>query len=101
MKYLFHGTPTVEAATRIEAEGGPRALFNYLNERLKPEAFYVSALRREVWLVADVDDPAILTEVLLAVSRKIGNEPTIVPVHTLKDFGGIVGKAIENAKKLT
>lgn len=99
MKYLIHIRPTIEAANRIEASGGPGPLFSYLNERLHPSAAYGSPTQREVWLVADIDDPAVLTELVLVAGRNAGVTPTFTPVVPLQEFGPIVAKAIEGLGK--
>ena len=100
MRYLIHFGATIEAGQRIEASGGPGPLFNYLVERCKAEAIYVTPTRREGWCVANIDDPAVLLEVALVASNKGGVEPTFTPIYTVQEFGPMAAKAIEGANKV-
>jgi len=99
MKYLIKVHASIERGNVIEESGGPGPLFSYISERLHPEAAYGTPTSRTCWFVADVDDPSVLAEVMLVATRETGNEPSFTPVYTLKEFGGIVSRALGGVAK--
>jgi hypothetical protein len=74
-------------------------MFSYLVERLKPEVAYGTPSSRQVWFVADIQDPSVMAECMLYVASQTGSEPTFTPVTNLNEFGGVVNRALENLKK--
>jgi len=99
MKYLIQISATVERGTAIEKAGGPGPLFSYLVERLHPEAAWGTPTARKVFFVADIDDPGLMSEVMLVTSINTGCEPTFTPVYPLEEFGKIVARSMPNVEK--
>lgn len=99
MRYLFEMTATLERGNEIDAKGGPGPIFGYIMERFKPEAFYVSALRRQLWLVVDLATMAQVHELMQIAGQAVGAGPKITPVMLGSEAAQVIQEASENAKK--
>jgi hypothetical protein len=99
MRYLFEITASAERGNEIDSKGGPGPILGYIAERFKPEAVYVSTLRRQVWLVADLTSFAQVHELMQICSRLTGTEPTITPVMLAPEAAEAIQESTENAKK--
>jgi hypothetical protein len=98
MRYFVDCVPTNERALEIEAKGGPGPVFGWIAERFKPEGMYISATNRRLFLIVDVN-PTQMFELTLVMSRVLGQEPTVTPVHPAMEGGKIVSEAIAAADK--
>ena len=57
MRYMVHIEISPEAGNKLDfEEGGPGAIIKYLAERFKPEMFYVTTIRRAMWMVMDLNE---------------------------------------------
>jgi hypothetical protein len=73
-----------EAGTRLDFEQeGPRQILGYMMNRFAPEAAYIEAGMRAIFMVADLNE-AQMTELML------------IPAAAIPEM---VGKAIEAVKK--
>jgi hypothetical protein len=68
-------------------------------ERFKPEALYVSTLRRQLWIAVDLPSLAQVHELMKIAGRLTGTEPMITPVITGQEAAPMIAEASENAKK--
>jgi hypothetical protein len=95
VRYLVEAHPSMESGNRIDKGGGPGALFAYIAERFKPEAFYGNPARRQVFLVVDLPSEKDLAELMYALTWNVETEPTFTPVMDPQLYMG----AIEAARK--
>ncbi len=80
MLYLVHAPTTVEGANRLEESGKFPEIVDYLLDRFNPEAFYVSALRREGIYIVDFPSLQDVWEFSYIVTQANGMEPTFTPL---------------------
>jgi hypothetical protein len=98
MRYMVHIEISPEAGNTLDfEEGGPGAILRYLVERFKPEMFYVTTIRRALWMVMDLNETA-MAELMLIVSKKFGSYPLCTPVIHGPDVVEMAAEAIEVAK---
>lgn len=99
MKYLIEAGPTVDRANDMDARGGPGVALQYIGEKFRPEVFYVSMVRRRVYLVVDLEDFSQVHELIQIIANVTHDEPTVVPVLPVDQAAPMLAKAIENAAK--
>jgi hypothetical protein len=75
---------------------GPGPMFAKVVERFHPEAFYGNPSRRQVFLVADLESPAKMAELMYVLTRFTGTEPTLAPVMRPE----VYAEAIQDAKRI-
>ena len=98
MRYMVHIEISPEAGNKLDfEEGGPGAIIKYLAERFKPEMFYVTTIRRAMWMVMDLNE-STMAELMLVVSKKFGSYPLCTPVIHGPDVVEVAAEAIEVAK---
>lgn len=96
MLYLVEAHASIERGNAIDAGEGPGSMFAKVAERFRPEAFYGSPSRRQVFMVVDLDTPAKMAELMYVLTWFAGTEPTLTPVMRPE----IYGEAIRNAKRI-
>ena len=101
MKYMVQFELTPEAGLKIESQpGGPGPIVKRILDRFKPEATYFAMSRRACWWIVNLDTPADVAELMIAVTDLVGRHPEFVPIVPGADFGGVIEKALPAAKKL-
>ncbi|MGD0170942.1 MAG: hypothetical protein ABSB81_02265 [Halobacteriota archaeon] len=99
MHYLVYIEVPAEAGTRLDfEEEGPGQILGYMMNRFAPEAAYIQAGMRAVFMVADLNE-AQMTELMLIVSKKFGTYPEFTALIPAAAIPEMVGKAIEEVKK--
>lgn len=100
MRYLLHFEATNEAGGRIDrSAGGAGAAIGRILDLLKPETFYVSVFRRELFIIVDTDDLAMLSEAAHLIQLVAGTSPDVTPVMTGNEAMVILQPTIESAVK--
>jgi hypothetical protein len=94
MKYLVEASPSIARANEMDAKAGPGALFGHIVKRFKPEVFYGTPLRRQIFMIVDLPTEAV-TELMMIVSRAVDRDPLFTPLMD----PSIYGKAIEASNK--
>ena len=99
MRYLVEVAASIERGNALDEAGGPGPMFAHIMERFKPEAFYVDLTRRHIFLVADLQSPAEIEELMYICTFAAGTDPKFTPVITLSEAASVIPEAIQNAKK--
>jgi hypothetical protein len=87
MKYVISlEIPTEAVAKLLENPEEAKKDFGELIEQVKPEAMYVSTIRRLNLFVVNVEDPHVELRKIFERFSKWGNV-TIDPVSTFEEFG--------------
>jgi Domain of unknown function (DUF3303) len=99
MRYLIKVAVTNAAGERIDRGAGPGVGIGLVLQALKPETFYVSVFRREVFAIADCDDLAVLSEAAHMISLISGADPEVTPIMTADEAMKILPDATARAVK--
>jgi hypothetical protein len=100
MRYMIRFEASIDAGGKIDrSAGGAGAAIGKILELLKPEAFYVSVFKRELFMIVNNDDPATLSEASHLVQLVAGCNPEVTPIMTSEETMAILPKAIGNAVK--
>jgi hypothetical protein len=100
MRYLIRFEASIEAGGKVDrSASGAGAAIGKILDLLKPEAFYVSVFRRELFMIVNNDDPAILSEAAHLIQLVGGSNPEVTPIMTGEQTMAILPKAIANAVK--
>ena len=87
MKYVISLEIPTEAVTKmLENPEETKKAFGELIEQAKPEAIYISTIRRLNLFVVNIEDPHVELRRLFENLSKWGNV-TIDPVSTFEEFG--------------
>jgi hypothetical protein len=70
----------------------------YVFKRFKPQAAYAEAGKRNLFVVADLDE-AQMTEFMIAASKQMGTYAKFIPLIPAADIPEMASKAIEEVKK--
>jgi hypothetical protein len=94
-----------EAGGRVDrSAGGAGAAIGRILELLKPETFYVSVFKRELIMIVNSNDLALLTEAAHVVQLVAGANLEVTPILTGEEAMAILpkalGKALDTAKSL-
>lgn len=95
MKYLVEITPSVEGADRIDAAGGPGALFAYIGDRFHPEAVYGVPTRRQVFLIVDLETEADTAELMYLLTWGGAADPVFRPIFPVQEYGDALERAMK------
>ena len=102
MRYLLRFEATVEAGNRIDrSPGGAGAAIGKILELLKPETFFVSVFKREIFMIVNTDDAAVLSEAAHLVLMVAGTNFEVTPITTAEETMAFLPGAIGNAVKAT
>jgi hypothetical protein len=99
MLYLIYAKIPAGACTDLE-EGGPEKIMGDIFTRLKPKSAYVEAGKRDLLMVADLDETQT-AELTIGVSKQMGTCPKFVPLIPVAGIPEMAGKAIEEVTKST
>ena len=98
MRYLIRFEASIEAGGRVDrSAGGAGATIGKILELLKPETFYVSVFKREIFMIVNSNDPAMLAEAAHVVQLVAGANLDVTPIMTGEDAMAILPKALRNA----
>ena len=98
MRYLMRFEASSEAGGRVDrSAGGAGAAIGRILELLKPETFYVSVFKRELIMIVNSNDLALLTEAAHVVQLVAGANLEVTPILTGEEAMAILPKALGNA----
>jgi hypothetical protein len=101
MRYLMRFEASMEAGGRVDrSTGGAGAAIGKILNLLKPETFYVSVFRREMFMIVNSNDPALLAEAAHAVQLVAGANLEVTPIMTGEEAMAILPKALGHALDL-
>jgi hypothetical protein len=101
MRYLMRFEASMEAGGRVDrSTGGAGVAIGRILELVKPETFYVSVFRRELFMIVNSNDPAMLTEAAHVVQLVAGTNLEVTPIMTGEEAMAILPKALGNALDL-
>jgi hypothetical protein len=105
MRYLIRFEASIEAGGKVDrSKGGPGAAIGSILELAKPETFYVSVIRREMFMIVNTEDVAMLSELTHAIQLIAGCNPEVTPIMTsdeaMKVLPGVIERAVKNASAL-
>jgi len=102
MRYLMRFEASMDAGNKVDrSPGGAGAAIGRILELLKPETFYVSVFKRELFMIVNSDDPAMLAEAAHAVQMVAGANLEVTPILTSQEAMPILPKAIGRAIDMT
>ena len=101
MRYLIRFEASMEAGGKVDrSPGGAGATIGKILDLLKPETFYVSVFKREMFMIVNSNDPALLAEAAHAVQLVAGANLEVTPIMTGAEAMAILQKALGNALDL-
>jgi hypothetical protein len=105
MRYLIRFEASMEAGGKVDrSKGGPGAAIGSILELAKPETFYVSVFRRELFMIVNTDDMAMLSELAHTIELVAGSNPEFTPIMTsdeaMKMLPGVIERSVKRASAL-
>lgn len=98
MRYLLRFEASLEAGAKVDqSAGGAGAAIGAILDLLKPESFYVSVFKRELFLIVNSDDAAVLSEAAHAIQLVAGGNPEVTPIMTADETMAILPNAVQRA----
>ena len=98
MRYLIRFEASMEAGGKVDrSPGGAGAAIGRILDLLKPESFYVSVFKRELFMIVNNNDAALLAEAAHAVELIAGANLDVTPILTGEEAMTILPKALGNA----
>jgi hypothetical protein len=82
MRYLVSITPDAEMNNAIDRNGEVMPLMDRLEEIFKPEALYLEAAQRKIWMVVDFATAGDLNKLTCIGIFKYGARPEFRPLFT-------------------
>ncbi len=82
MRYLVSIAPETQANNEIDRSGEVMPLLNWLKHTFKPEAFYLEAAQRKIWMVAEFETAGDLNKLTCIGIFKFGAYPEFRPLFT-------------------
>jgi hypothetical protein len=105
MRYMLRFEASIEAGDKVDTSSGAAAGIGTILELLKPEAFWVSIFKRELFMVVNTDDTALLSEAAHVVLLVAGTNMEVTPIMTGEEAMGVlpaaIQRAVETAKKIS
>jgi hypothetical protein len=80
MRYLVSITPDEHQNNEIDRSGEVMPLLDFLKRTFKPEAFYLEAARRKIWMVAEFENGGDLNKLTCIGVFKFGAYPEFRPL---------------------
>jgi hypothetical protein len=100
MRYMVRFEVSIEAGSKIDrSNGGADPVIGKLLELLKPETFYVSIFKRELFVIVNTEDTALLSEAAHLIHLIGGTNAEVTPIMTPNETMAILPGAIGNAVK--
>ena len=101
MKYMVELCVDAQTGNELEAKpGGPGPVIGRVLGRFKPEVVYMTTTERKIYMVVNLEDPASVTELMIAGAKIAGSYPKFTPVIAGDDFGEVVSKALPAANAI-
>jgi hypothetical protein len=97
MLYLVEAHASIAQGDHIDAGDGPGPMFSKIVDRFHPETMYWNPMRRQVFLIVNLDTPAEIGELMFVLTWFTKTEPSFTPIAKLE----LAGEAMANAKKIT
>jgi hypothetical protein len=88
-----------QGANVDRSPGGAGTAIGKVLELLKPETFYVSVFKRELFMVVNTEDVALLSEAAHAIQLIAGCNPEVTPIMTGDEAMMILPQAVASATK--
>lgn len=82
MRYLVSITPETETNNKIDRSGEVMPLMDWLKETFKPEALYLEAAQRKIWMVVEFETGGDLNKLTCIGVFKYGAYPEFRPLFT-------------------
>jgi hypothetical protein len=82
MRYLVSITPDAEVNNEIDRNGNVMPLMDKLKEIFKPEALYLEAAQRKIWMVIDFATAGDLNKLTCIGIFKYGARPEFRPLFS-------------------
>ena len=96
MLYLVEVEGSMERANAIDKSGGPGETFAKIVERFRPQSFWGDPTGRHVFLVAELETPAKVAELMYVLTWFAGGKPKFTPLMAPE----VYGEAMEQANKI-
>ena len=102
MRYMIRFEASIEAGNKVDrSPGGPGAAIGSILGLLKPEAFYVSVFKREIFMIINSDSAAMLSEAAHLIQLVAGCNPEVTPIMTSEEAMALLPVAVPNAVNTT
>ncbi len=102
MRYMIRFEASIDAGGKVDRSGGGAgAAIGAILELLKPETFFVSVFKRELFMIVHTDDPAMLSEAAHLIQLVAGANPEVTPILTAEQAMGVLPDAVGRAVKKT
>jgi hypothetical protein len=89
---------SIEAGSKVDrSSGGAGAAIGAILQLAKPETFYVSVFKRELFMIVNSDDLAALSELAHDIQLVAGVNPEVTPIMTGEEAMAILPNSIANA----
>jgi hypothetical protein len=82
MRYLVSITPEKTQNDEIDRSGAVMPLLDFLKETFQPEAFYLEAAQRKIWMVVNFENGGDLNKLTCIGVFKFGAYPEFRPLLT-------------------
>jgi hypothetical protein len=82
MRYLVSITPDPAVIDQVDQSGEVMPLLNWVRETFKPEAFYLEAAQRKIWMVIGFATAADLNKLTCVGIFKFGARPEFRPLFS-------------------
>ena len=102
MRYMIRFEATNEAGARVDrSAGGAGAAIGKILELLKPEVFFSSMFKRELFMVVNTEDAGLLAEAAHLIQLVAGANPEVTPILTAAETMATLPDAVARAVKTT
>lgn len=85
MRYLVSILPNDHEINAIDRSGEVMPFFDWLKETFAPEAFYLEATQRKIWMVADFATAADLNKLTCICIYRLGAVPEFRLLFTVEE----------------
>jgi hypothetical protein len=82
VRYLVSITPDPAVIDQVDQSGGAMPLLTWLKETFKPEAFYLEAAQRKIWMVVEFETAGDLNKLTCIGIFKFGARPEFRPLFS-------------------
>ena len=86
MKYMVTVRFGIESGNRYRDDPAMRRELEALFERVGPEELYIGLTRRDVYMVVDTEDPAVLGDIHTTLAHLADAAPDCQPIVKGEDF---------------
>jgi hypothetical protein len=82
MRYLVSIAPDAQINNEIDRSGDVMPMLDWLKETFKPEAFYLEAAQRKIWMVVEFQTAGDLNKLTCIGIFKYGARPEFRPLFS-------------------